>query len=283
MHANTGRVVIVTGGSAGLGRVMTLALLDAGHRVAAVGRTGSLLDEVAAAAAAAGNGDRLLTLRGDVAQPDDCEAAVAQTIERFGAVDALVNNAGINLGELRVPGRSPNFWEITTDDWRRLMNTNVDGAFFMSRAVVVHLIPRGWGRIVNHLTSLRTMIRPGDTPYGPSKAALEAMTAAWSGELAGSGVTVNAILPGGAADTRMVGPEIVPDRSRLVDPAVMGPPIRWLLSAAADDFNGACITAEYWDPHAADTDNLARSAALCGWKPLLAATTATERSWPPRS
>ena len=283
MQPQHDRVVIVTGGSAGLGRVMTLALLDAGHRVAAVGRTSALLDEVAAAAAAAGSGDRLLTLRGDVAVPDDCEAVVARTVERFGAIDGLVNNAGINLGELRVPGRSPNFWEITTEDWRRLMGTNVDGAFFMARAVVVHLIPRGWGRIVNHLTSLRTMIRPGDTPYGPSKAALEAMTAAWSGELSGTGVTVNAILPGGAADTRMVAPAIVSDRSRLVDPVVMGPPIRWLMSAASDDVTGACITAEYWDARAGDVENLARAATLCGWKPLLAAATATDRRWPPRS
>jgi len=281
MHQNGARVAIVTGGSAGLGRVMVLALLAAGHRVVAVGRTPALMDELAAAAGA-GLRDRLLTLRGDVASPDDCEAVVAQTLAHFGAVDALVNNAGINLGELRVPGRSPNFWEITTADWRRLMDTNVDGAFFMARAVVPHLIARGWGRIVNHLTSLRTMIRPGDTPYGPSKAALEAMTAAWSGELAETGVTVNAILPGGAADTRMVGSEIVPDRSTLVDPAVMGPPIRWLLSPASDRFNGACITAEYWEASAPDDVNLARAATLCGWKALLAAPTATDRSWPPR-
>jgi NAD(P)-dependent dehydrogenase (short-subunit alcohol dehydrogenase family) len=275
------RIAIVTGGSAGLGRVMTLALLDAGHHVTATGRNAATLEEMAAAARVAGTSERLLTVPADVASPQDCAAVVDRTVMHFGGVDALVNNAGINLGELRTPEGSPKFWTLRTDDWRRLVDTNINGTFFMSRAVAPHLIARGWGRIVNHLTSLRTMIRPGDTPYGPSKAALEAMTAAWAGEFDGTGVTVNAILPGGAANTRMVGTDIVPDRSRLVDPAVMGPPIRWLISNASDGVSGACITSEYWDPDASDDANLAQAASVCGWKPLLAAPRSTPRSWPP--
>jgi 3-oxoacyl-[acyl-carrier protein] reductase len=269
MQAESSRIAIVTGGSAGLGRVMTLALLEAGHRVAALGRTPALLDELAASARDAGAHHRLLCIAADVSSLVDCEAAVARTIEHFGGVDALVNNAGVNLGELRTPGSSPKFWTLTVEQWRGLISTNVHGTFFMSRAVVPELLARGWGRIVNHLTSLRTMIRPGDTPYGPSKAALEAMTAAWSEELGGTGVTVNAILPGGAADTRLVGRDIVPDRSALVSPQVMAAPIVWLLSRASDDVTGAAITAEYWQPGASDEENLARSAALCGWKGLL--------------
>jgi NAD(P)-dependent dehydrogenase (short-subunit alcohol dehydrogenase family) len=281
MQGSESKVAIVTGGSAGLGRVMTLALLDAGHRVTAVGRTAALMDELETIARGAGVQERLLTVRADIASPDDCASVVARTIAHFGGVDALVNNAGINLGELRNRGGSPKFWTISTADWRRLIDTNVNGTFFMSRAVALHLIERGWGRIVIHLTSLRTMVRPGDTPYGPSKAALEAMTAAWAGEFAGTGVTVNAILPGGAADTRMVGTDIVPDRSVLVDPAVMGPPIRWLISSASDGFNGGCITSEYWDPRATDEANLGKAASVCGWKALLAAPTSTPRTWPP--
>ena len=97
----------------------------------------------------------------------------------------------------------------------------------------------------------------------------------------GTGVTVNAIEPGGAADTRLALPELVPDRTRLVKPDVMGPPIRWLISPASDGLTGHCLTAERWDPGAADDANISASARECGWKSLLNAPTATTRTWPP--
>jgi NAD(P)-dependent dehydrogenase (short-subunit alcohol dehydrogenase family) len=275
------RVTIVTGGSAGLGREMTLALLAAGWRVAAVGRTQQLMDELAAAARSAGTAARLFTVIADITAAAGAAGAVAQTIERFGAVDALVNNAGINLP---TPHRrnNPKFWNVEPQVWEHLIATNINGTFYMTHAVAKHLIDRGWGRVVNHITSLRTMIRPGDTPYGPSKAALEAMTTAWAGEFEGTGVTVNAIMPGGAADTRMIDPALVADRSRLVDPKVMGPPIVWMLSDAADGFTGYRVTAELWDPQAPIETNLANAAAQTGWKELLTAGNATARTWPPR-
>jgi NAD(P)-dependent dehydrogenase (short-subunit alcohol dehydrogenase family) len=281
MPAPESKVAIVTGGSAGLGREMTLALLAAGHRVTVVGRTQALMDEVSGAARAAGTADRLFTVIADVTAPAACTDAVARTVAHFGAVDALVNNAGVNL-PTHIRRGDPKFWKVAPDVWRNLMDTNVNGTFYMAHAVAPHLIERGWGRIVNHITSLRTMIRPGDTPYGPSKAALEALTTAWAGEFAGTGVTVNAIMPGGAADTRMIATELVPDRARLVNPAVMGPPIVWLLSTAADAFSGYRITAERWDPQASIETNLAKSAAETGWKELLNAGNATARSWPPK-
>ena len=184
-----------------------------------------------------------------------------------------MNNAGINQPTAHRKA-DPKFWKLDVEAWRRIIDTNVNAPFYMARAVAPHLIARGWGRIVNHITSLRTMIRPGDTPYGPSKAALEAMTTAWAGEFAGTRVTVNAIAPGGAADTQMISPELVTDRARLVRPEVLGPPICWLISAKSDDFTGYCITAEHWDPHASDETNLAKAAAETGWKQLLSATTA---------
>lgn len=281
MQTDASKIAIVTGGSEGLGRVMTLVLLEAGHRVVAAGRTQATLDELSAAARRAGTHDRLLAAVGDVGVPADCAAIVARTIDRFGGVDALVNNAGVNL-PTAVRRADPKFWKVDVADWRRIIDTNVNGSFYMAHAVAPHLIARGWGRIVNHITSLRTMIRPGDTPYGPSKAALEAMTTAWAGEFTGTGVTVNAIMPGGAADTRMIAPELVPDRARLVQPAVMGPPVCWLVSPKSDGFTGYRITAEYWDPNASDQANLAKAAAETGWKELLTAATATARSWPPK-
>jgi 3-oxoacyl-[acyl-carrier protein] reductase len=275
------KVAIVTGGSAGLGREMTLALLAAGWRVAAVGRTQQLIDELTEIARSRGGAESLFCISADITQSPECAAAVERTIEHFGTVDALVNNAGINL-PTAVRRSDPKFWKVDPAVWAHLLATNVNGTFFMAHAVVPHLLARGWGRIVNHITSLRTMIRPGDTPYGPSKAALEAMTAAWSGELEGTGVTVNAIMPGGAADTAMIAPELVPDRSRLVKPSVMGPPIVWLLSDAANSYSGNRVTAELWNPQASIEENLRNAGAPCGWKEMLTAATATARTWPPR-
>jgi NAD(P)-dependent dehydrogenase (short-subunit alcohol dehydrogenase family) len=268
MDAAESRVVIVTGGSTGLGRSMVLALLAAGHRLSVVARTDATLEELRAAAHVAQAHERLLTQVGDVTSPEDCATVVAHTRDRFGAIDALVNNAGVNRST-RERQDYPNFWQVTIDDWRRIIETNINGGFFMSHAVVPHLIDRGWGRIVNHLAGLRTMVGPGHTPLGPSKAALEAMTSAWASELEGTGVTVNAISPGGAADTRMSAPEVVPDRSRLVPPAVMGPPICWLISRGSDGFTGHRIDANRWDDGKSARENVAHAARVAGWKELL--------------
>ncbi len=267
------RVVIVTGGTAGLGRAMVLALHSAGHSVVAVGRTG---------AGDLTESERLSIVRGDVTSPSDCEAVVARTIERFGAVDALVNNAGINMptriSNLKTK-EGPKFYELSVDQWRSIMRTNVDGAFFMARLVTPHLVERGWGRIVNHVTSYRTMVRGGETPYGSSKAALESMTAIWANELAGTGVTVNAVLPGGAADTRMIARDVVPDRSKLVPPAMMDAPIRWLISDASSAITGHRFIAALW-ANVSDEENVAKAGTIAGWPESVA--TSVARPWPPK-
>lgn len=260
----TSRVVIVTGATSGLGRTIALALIGAGHRVAAMGRSEAGMRETLDAAGAAGGADRILAAAGDVTSERDCAAVVAATLERFGALDGLVNNAGAN-----VPAHlSARFYEVSVDDWRTVIDTNVNGAFLMARAVAPRLVERGWGRIVNQLTSYPTMLRAGYTPYGPSKAALEAATAAWAAELEGTGVTVNAILPGGASDTRRVPVADFPDRGRLISPAVMEAPIVWLLSDAADGITGRRFSANQWRPEAGVEANLAAAGVPAGgiWK-----------------
>jgi NAD(P)-dependent dehydrogenase (short-subunit alcohol dehydrogenase family) len=253
---------------------MVEALLDAGHRVVAVSRSGA--SDLAPS-------DRLLVVRGDVASADDAETVVARTIAHFGALDALVNNAGLNLPTAaKTPDgvRARRFYDVGLDEWHAIMRVNVDGPFHMARAATPHLVARGWGRIVNHVTSFRTMVRAGEAPYGPSKAALEAMTTIWAAELKDSGVTVNAILPGGASDTRMIARDIVPDRTKLIPPSVMAAPIRFLLSDAADGVTARRITAALWKPGASDADNLAAAAAPAGWAETVAAYPAPP--WPPR-
>ena len=108
------------------------------------------------------------------------------------------------------------------------------------------------------------MRRPGFSPYGPSKAALESETIIWAQDLAGTGVTVNCLLPGGATDTGMVPADIAPHlRQRLLHPDIMVPPLLWLVSEAANEVTGSRFDAKLWDsslPPAQAAEN-ARSAA----------------------
>ena len=149
------------------------------------------------------------------------------------------------------------FWEVAPETWRLVIDTNVNGPFLMARAAVPAMRKAGWGRIVNISMGHETMRRPGFSPYGPSKAALESETIIWAQDLAGSGVTVNALLPGGATATGMI-PKSFPDDSRasLLDPAIMVPPLLWLAGTKSDGVTGKRFVASEWradQPHAAAT------------------------------
>jgi NAD(P)-dependent dehydrogenase (short-subunit alcohol dehydrogenase family) len=267
------RVVIVTGGTAGLGHVMVEALLADGHRVVAVGRSGDgELRET----------DGLLIARGDVGDAATCETIVAKTIAHFGTVDALVNNAGLNLSTSAndTGGVPQRFYDLPIEQWQSIWTTNTSGPFFMARAVAPRLVSQGWGRIVNHVTSYRTMARGGEHPYGPSKAALESMTTVWAQDLAGTGVTVNAILPGGASDTRMVAKDAVADRSKLISPSVMAPLIQYLLSDASNGVSGRRFIGALWKPNASIQENITSSSTVSGWPESVATALGVPR--PPR-
>jgi NAD(P)-dependent dehydrogenase (short-subunit alcohol dehydrogenase family) len=170
-------------------------------------------------------------------------------VQRFGRLDILVNNAGrgmkyVSDSFLTEPTR---FWEISPETWQLVVDTNVNGPFFMARSAAPRMIRARWGRIINISINRETMRRRGFSPYGPSKAALESETIIWSQELAGTGVTVNALLPGGATHTGMV-PDGVSDevRSRLLEPEVIVPPLLWLISEDAGQMTGKQIVANRW-------------------------------------
>lgn len=112
-----------------------------------------------------------------------------------------------------------------------MIDTNVNGPFLMARAGAPHMLKSAWGRIINMSMAYATMRRRGFSPYGPSKAALESETLIWAQELDGTGVTVNAVLPGGATLTGMI-PESFPEaeRRRLLNPISSS---RWLCGAQA--------------------------------------------------
>src|SRR5579875_1795114 len=213
---------------------MSLGLLAAGRRVVAfdIDRARPAMDELVGLAHGAGQSERLFPVYGSVRSEDDCARVVAAAIERFGRVDALVNNAGLGMGTISLQAMISGipFYDVPAENWRALIDTNVNGPFLMAKAITPHLRKQGWGRIVNVTTSYPTMIKDGFSPYGPAKAALEAASVIWSNDLKGTGVTVNVLIPGGAADTPMVPYEAARDRTKLVPPHVMVAPVTWLSS-----------------------------------------------------
>jgi NAD(P)-dependent dehydrogenase (short-subunit alcohol dehydrogenase family) len=262
-----GRVAIVTGAGRGLGRAMALGLARAGARVAITAARSRA--EIEAVAREAGPG-RILPLVADVANEAECARVVAEAGERLGQVEILVNNAGRGMRFVseRFMSEPTRFWETSPETWGMVIATNVNGPFFMARAVVPAMLARGWGRIINVSMNHATMRRRGFSPYGPSKAALESETIVWAQDLADTGVTVNALLPGGATRTGMV-PEGIPEeiRRKLLEPEVMVPPLLWLASEAADGVTGQRFNASRWDPRLPEAEAAASAAEPAGWVP----------------
>jgi 3-oxoacyl-[acyl-carrier protein] reductase len=237
------RAVIVTGGSRGLGRAMVLGLLQAGARVAIVARGESKpLHETLKQVEALGARARVISALGDLCDPESCTKMAGDVLNAFGCIDVLINNAGVpNVG----PGAP--FWQIDIEYWQRMAHTNTDGVFLLTRAVAPAMIAQRFGKIVNVSTGAGTMVRKHFSPYGPSKAFLEAASRIWAQDLAGTGVTVNVLLPGGAVDTAAdVTGEATPGRN-FQPAAVMVPPILWLASDESNSHNGERFVASRWD------------------------------------
>ena len=246
-----GCVAIVTGGGRGLGRAMTLGLARAGARVVATAaRESAELEQVAAEMHAECGEQRVLPLMADVRNAEDCERVVNAALAQWQRLDILVNNAGrgMKYASERFLVEPPRFWEVEPEIWRMVIDTNVNGPFLMARAAVPHLLRASRGRIVNISMNHDTMRRRGFSPYGPSKAALESETIIWAQDLEGTGVTVNALLPGGATATGMIPPGL-PDavHATLLEPEIIVAPLLWLVSADADGINGRRVLANLWD------------------------------------
>jgi len=242
----TNRVVLVTGAAGGIGSALCRAFSATGMRVGVcdVNRAG------AERLAAELGPDRAIAVEGDVADPASCERAVAALVARFGALHALVNNAGLGMGIIRQDHMTKpvGIDEVSVEVWHRFMDTNLSGAFHMTKAAMPHFRAARAGRIVNVTTSFFTMLRQGFYPYGVAKAGLEAWTASLAAELNGSGITVNVVVPGGPTDTPMVPHESGYDRAALIRPEQMAPPMLYLFSDKAAGVTGRRFVAANWDP-----------------------------------
>jgi NAD(P)-dependent dehydrogenase (short-subunit alcohol dehydrogenase family) len=156
------------------------------------------------------------------------------------------------------------FWEITPDQWRRFVAVHTTAPLTLANAVVPEMMRQGWGRIVNVTTSLGTMLNAGNPTYGPSKAALEALSAIMAKDLDGTGVTVNVLVPGGITNTPMVS-ESGFDRAKMIQPEVMVPPLLWLVSDAAGKVTGRRFLGVHWDAKLPPEQAAEKAGAPVAW------------------
>ena len=185
--SNKEQVVLVTGGMGGLGETISTKMADAGYKVVVTYSPGNA-KHAEWLAATKGNGYDIYAVACDVADYDSCTKAVADAQDKVGAVDVLVNNAGIT--------RDMTFKKMDKVNWDAVLRTNLDSLFNMSKQVVDGMVDRGWGRIINVSSVNGSKGAFGQTNYSAAKAGVHGFTKALALEVARKGVTINTISPG---------------------------------------------------------------------------------------
>jgi NAD(P)-dependent dehydrogenase (short-subunit alcohol dehydrogenase family) len=180
------RVAIVTGSGTGIGRATAQVLAQHGADVVLAARRVELLEETAATIR--GQGGRALVVPTDVTDADACERLIAATMEEYGHLDVLVNNAG---GSINKP---PEEWTVT--EWNQIVNLNLSSVWFMSRAAAIPMLEQGRGTIVNISSGASFLALPNVAPYGAAKAGINSLTRSLAAAWTGKGVRVNAVACG---------------------------------------------------------------------------------------
>jgi NAD(P)-dependent dehydrogenase (short-subunit alcohol dehydrogenase family) len=185
-HRFTDKVVIVTGAGGGIGTAIASRFAAEGGQVIVTDVAAENAADTTAAITA--RGDRAIAIPADISDPAACERLIADVHSRFGRIDVLVNNAGINR-------RGP-LLELTPDDWHTTMRVNVDAMFYLCRSAIPHMIAQGGGAIVNTASQWGLYPAPGHIAYNVSKAAVAAFTQNLARDYAPMKVRVNAVCPG---------------------------------------------------------------------------------------
>jgi NAD(P)-dependent dehydrogenase (short-subunit alcohol dehydrogenase family) len=182
----TGKVVMVTGASRGLGQYFGRALARAGADLVITSRDAASLKSFQAEIESLGR--RVLSLALDVREQESIRKAVDAAAAHFGKIDVLVNNAGCNV-------RKPAL-DVTWDDWNLVLDTNLRGTFFVAQAVARHMIPKKYGRIINIGSVTSVAGYAGLGPYGASRGGVKQLTMSLADDWGVHGITVNCLAPG---------------------------------------------------------------------------------------
>jgi NAD(P)-dependent dehydrogenase (short-subunit alcohol dehydrogenase family) len=254
-----GRVAIVTGASQGLGHAMALKLAEAGADVVAASRTREKLEATADEVRKLGR--KCLVVPTDVSRSADVNAMVAAAVKEFGHVDILINNAG--GGE---DGRGKRLEEITDDEWRRGIDTNLSSQFYGCRAVIPHMVKQNRGKIINLASGYGLRGGKQNWMYACAKGGVIQLTRSMALSYAQNNIQTNCIVPGiFAHNEQMVqffkGGKFIP-MGRSGDDAELGPLAVFLASDASSHINGELI--------AIDGGGLAAGVAPTGLAPELA-------------
>ena len=193
-QSNGQRVAIVTGGARGIGAAITTALANSGVHVAAGYSSNAKAAEELAGKLQA-EGASVSVHQGNVGEPADCNRVVDEVMKLRGRVDYLINNAGITVDKT--------MRKMTVEDWHAVLRINLSGAFYMSKAVLEHMLERGFGRIVNISSLIGQTGGIGQANYAASKSGLFGLSQSLAREVARKGITVNCVAPG-FIDTEMV-------------------------------------------------------------------------------
>ena len=208
-HRFEGKVAIVTGAAHGIGKVYAQRLVAEGAAVVVADLDGSAAKATASALVDAGG--RAIGVQCDVSEEDSVNAMVTATIEAFGRIDALINNAGMMSV---VPISRVGFEEISRDEWDRMMDVNLAGTWLACKAVVPEMRKQGYGKIVNISSGTVFKGVPTRVHYIASKSALLGFTRTLARELGDDNITVNCIAPGGTLAEENPSPETIEMRSR---------------------------------------------------------------------
>jgi NAD(P)-dependent dehydrogenase (short-subunit alcohol dehydrogenase family) len=238
-----GKTIVITGGGTGLGREMALAMARAGADLAIASRRAGPIEEVAGLVRDMGR--RSLAVATDVTDSDQVDCLFKASLDEFGKVDVLVNNAGIVRGQGGIP-----IWDVTDDDWRIGIDTNLTGSFYCSRAISRHMAERGGGKIVNVASGFGLRGGRDNYMYACGKGGIVQLTRTLATSLGRYGISSNCIVPGfiptagtDASRENLPRGEFIPI-GRVGRPVEIGPVAVFLASAASDYMNGEMLVAD---------------------------------------